>query len=114
MQLWNSKATIEFHQSEYVFEGKAIKKVYATDSLTYTITFEISTHYKETDNPKFLEFKLISESDITRKYSSCDLNVEVKENWLVYAKNKDGELDFQYHCSNWWKKNISHRTKSSG
>ena len=37
---------IEYYSSEYVFEGKIISKVYAKDSLTYRVSFDISKHYK--------------------------------------------------------------------
>jgi hypothetical protein len=41
------KPIIEFESSEFVFEGKVISKVYAKDSLTYTVTFDIKKHYKK-------------------------------------------------------------------
>lgn len=41
------KPIVEFISSEYVFEGKVISKVYAKDSLTFTVTFDITKHYKK-------------------------------------------------------------------
>ena len=93
------KPAIEFYQSDYVFEGEVIEKVYSSDSLNYTLTFQIAKHYKKNDNPKFLKFQLPSEGEITGKFTSCDWNVEKGENWLVYAKNKNGKLHFQFYCS---------------
>lgn len=95
-----SKPAIEFYQSEYVFEGQVVEKIYSTDSLTYTVTFEISKHYKKSDNPKTLKFQLNSEGEITGKFTSCDWNVEKGEDWLVYAHKINEELHFYYYCSN--------------
>ena len=39
------KSIIEFESSEFVFEGKVISKIYAKDSLTYSITFKVSKYY---------------------------------------------------------------------
>ncbi|MDT0678821.1 hypothetical protein [Autumnicola musiva] len=95
-----AKPAIEFYKSTYVFEGKVIKKVYASDSLTNTITFEVSKHYKDGDNPKQLKFRLNSEAEVTGLYSSCYWTAKKAEKWLVYAKKIDGELSFQFYCSN--------------
>ncbi len=94
------KPAIEFYQSDYVFEGKVIKKVYASDSLTYTVTFEIRKHYKHGENPELLNFKLNSEGEITGQFTSCDWNVEKGELWLVYARKNRGQNTFSYYCSN--------------
>ncbi|MDT0690634.1 hypothetical protein RM549_12615 [Salegentibacter sp. F188] len=94
------KPAIEFYESHYVFEGEVIEKIYASDSLTNTVTFEISKHYKDGDNPQFLKFKLNSEAEVTGLYSSCYWTAKKGDKWLVYAKKKDGELDFQFFCSN--------------
>ena len=94
------KPAIEFYQSDYVFKGQAVEKVYSSDSLTYTVTFKVSKHYKNSDNPNFLKFQLNSEGEITGKFTSCDWGVEKGEDWLVYAKKINGELDFQFYCSN--------------
>lgn len=94
------KPAVEFYQSDYVFEGKVIEKEYASDSLTNTITFEISKHYKKGDNPKFLKFQLNSEAEVTGLYSSCYWSADKGEKWLVYAKTINGKLDFQFFCSN--------------
>lgn len=94
------KPAIEFYESDYVFRGKVIKKVYASDSLTKTITFDISKHYKNGDNPKQLEFQFNSEAEVTGLYSSCYFSADVGEEWVVYAKKRDGQLRFHYFCSN--------------
>lgn len=94
------KPAIEFYQSDYVFNGQAVEKVYSSDSLTYTVTFKVSKHFKNSDNPNFLKFKLNSEGEITGKFTSCDWSVDKGETWLVYAKEIDGELNFQFYCSN--------------
>jgi len=96
----NPKPAIEFYNSDYVFEGKVIEKLYASDSLTYTVTFEISKHYKNGDNPKFLKFQLLSEGEITGKFTSCDWNVENGESWLIYATKNNEKFNFSYYCSN--------------
>lgn len=64
------------------------------------MTFQVAKHYKNNDTPKFLKFQLSSEGEITGKFTSCDWNVEKGENWLVYAKNNNGDLHFQFYCSN--------------
>ncbi|WP_281847784.1 hypothetical protein [Olleya namhaensis] len=94
------KPILEFESAEYVFEGNVISKIYAKDSLTYTITFDITKHYKESDNPKNLEFTFKSESKYTGEWTSCDWSVNKDENWLVYAKYWKEKLTFGYFCSN--------------
>jgi len=94
------KAIVEFQSSKYVFEGKVISKVYAKDSLTYTITFGILKHYKGSENPKTLKFTLKSEGKYTAEWTSCDWNVNKNENWLVYAYYWKNKLNFSYNCSN--------------
>ena len=79
------KPILEFESAEYVFEGKVISKIYAKDSLTYTVTFDITKHYKNSDYPKTLELKFKSEEKYTGEWTSCDWNVNKNENWLVYA-----------------------------
>lgn len=94
------KPIIEFQSVEYVFEGKVISKVYAKDSLTYTVTFDIKRHYKKSDYPKTLEFKFKSEGKYTGEWTSCDWNINKNEKWLVYAYNWKDKLTFGYYCSN--------------
>ncbi|SEA71524.1 hypothetical protein [Bizionia paragorgiae] len=94
------KPALEFYSAEYVFEGRAVSKVYASDSLTYTISFDILKHYKNGDNPKTLDFTLKSEGEYTGQITSCDWNVEIGENWLVYARFRKDKLTFGYYCSN--------------
>ena len=94
------KPILEFESAEYVFEGKVISKVYAIDSLTYTVTFEISKHYKESDKPKIMEFTFKSEGKYTGEWTSCDWSVNQDENWLVYANYWNEKLTFGYNCSN--------------
>lgn len=94
------KPVLEFYSAEYVFEGKAVSKVYATDSLTYTITFDILKHYKNGTQPKTLDFTIKSEGEYTGEWTSCDWNVEVGEKWLVYTRFRNDKLTFGFHCSN--------------
>lgn len=94
------KPAVEFYESSYVFEGEVIKEKYASDSLTKTVTFKISKHYKNGDNPKYLDFELNSESEVTGRYSSCYWTANLGEKWLVYAKKRDGQLKFHFFCSN--------------
>lgn len=94
------KPALDFFSAEYVFEGKAVSKVYSSDSLTYKITFDISKHYKKGNEPKTLEFTLNSEGLYTGIWTSCDWNVTIGENWLVYAKRRNNKLTFGYFCSN--------------
>ena len=95
-----SKPALEFYSAEYVFEGKAVSKVYASDALTYTITFNILKHYKNGNQPKTLDFTIKSEGEYTGEWTSCDWNVELGENWLVYARFRNNKLTFEYYCSN--------------
>ena len=76
---------LEFYSSEYVFEGKIISKVYAKDSLTYKVTFDIYKHYKNGDSPKILDFDVTTEGKYTGQWNSCEWSAEKNENWLVYA-----------------------------
>ncbi|MFZ3576287.1 hypothetical protein [Tenacibaculum finnmarkense] len=104
---------MEFYSSEYVFEGKIISKVYAKDSLTYKITFDISRHYKNGDLPKKLEFEVFSKGRFNSegKYigigSNCDSHPEKGEVWLVYTSRYKGKFHFPSICSN--SKNIDFR-----
>lgn len=94
------KPIFEFESAEYVFEGNVISKVYTKDSLTYTVTFDITKHYKESNNPKTLEFTFKSERKYIEKWSSCDWSIKKNESWLVYAKYSDRKLTYNYYCSN--------------
>lgn len=91
---------MEFYSSEYVFEGKIVSKVYAKDSLTYKVIFEISKHYKDGDFPKRLEFSLAAEEKYTGQATSCDYSANKNEKWLVYAQRYKGNLTFSGICSN--------------
>jgi len=94
------KPAVEFADSDYVFEGVVSSKKYAPDSLSYTITFDITKHYKTGDAPAQLNFTLKSEAVFTGELSSCDWKVEKDEKWLVYAYHYKGKLTFGYFCSN--------------
>lgn len=91
---------IEYYSSEYVFEGKIISKVYAKDSLTYKVIFDISKHYKNGDFPKTLEFEVTAEGEYTGQWTSCDWSAKKDQNWLVYAYKYKGTLNFNGICSN--------------
>lgn len=91
---------LEFYSSKYVFEGKIISKVYAADSLTYKITFDILKHYKNVDTPKTLSFDLKSEAKYSKRWNSCDWKAEKNERWIVYAYENSGQLTFSGMCSN--------------
>lgn len=92
------KPAVEFAYSDYVFEGVVSSKKYASDSLTYTITFDILKHYKTSNTPAQLNFTLRSEGGST--WTSCDWSVEKDEKWLIYAYHYKGKLTFGYYCSN--------------
>ena len=94
------KPAVEFAYSDYVFEGVISSKKYASDSLIYSISFDITRHYKDSDAPTQLQFTLQSEGEITGEWTSCDWNVEKGEKWLVYAYRYKGKLTFGYFCSN--------------
>ncbi|MGO2102636.1 MAG: hypothetical protein ACTH3E_06270 [Psychroflexus halocasei] len=102
------KPILEFQNSEYVFEGEIISKVYAQDSLSYTITFDISKHYKNGEKPKELKFTLRSEGKYLGVYTSCDWSVNKNQKWLVYAYRGKNQLGFSNICSN--SKPIHHRS----
>jgi len=91
---------MEFYSSKYIFEGVIISKIYAKDSLTYKVTFDITKHYKTGDSPKKLEFDLAAEEKYTGYWTSCDWNAEKNQNWLVYAFLYNGKLTFSGMCSN--------------
>jgi len=94
------KPILEFKSADYVFKGKVISKVYASDSLNYTVTFEVFKHYKNGEKPKKMEFTFTSEGEYTGEWTSCDWNVNKDENWLVYAYYLNDKLTFGYYCSN--------------
>ncbi len=94
------KPALEFYTSKYVFEGTIISKVYAKDSLTYAIIFEISKHYKNGSSPKNLEFTLTAEERYTGFWTSCDWHANTYEKWLVYAYLFKDKLVFSGICSN--------------
>ncbi|GAL81333.1 hypothetical protein JCM19274_2409 [Algibacter lectus] len=91
---------LEFYSSEYVFEGEIISKIYAKDSLTYKVTFDISKHYKNGDFPKTLEFDVTAEEEYTGQWTSCDWSAKKNQKWLVYAYKYNGNLTFSGMCSN--------------
>jgi len=91
---------IEFYQSKYVFEGTIISKIYAKDSLTYNVIFDISKHYKNGDNPKNMEFTIDTAGEFTGKWSSCDWIARKGEKWLVYAYEYNNKIVFSGMCSN--------------
>lgn len=91
---------IEFYESEYVFEGEIISKVYSKDSLTYKITFKINRHFKKGDSPKMLEFELKSEGEFTGVFTSCDWSAYLGQVWIVYANKYKEKLRFSGICSN--------------
>ncbi|WP_394907503.1 hypothetical protein [uncultured Mesonia sp.] len=101
------KPIIEFYSSEYVFEGKVISKVYAKDSLTYKITFDISKHYKNGDLPKKIEFEAFSKGKYIGIGSNCEYYPEKGEIWLVYASRYKGKFHFPNVCSN--SKNLDYK-----
>ena len=94
------KPAIAFYYSEYVFEGIVASKTYASDSLTYTVTFDILKHYKHGDSPKQLSFTLKSEGKYQGEFTSCDWNVNKNEKWLIYAYRYQEKLVFVYMCGN--------------
>ncbi len=96
----DNNATLEFYASKYVFSGAIISKEYAKDSLTYKITFQVFKHYKEGDSPKKIEFTLTSEKRFTGRWTSCDWNANIYDQWLVYAYIYKGKLRFSGMCSN--------------
>lgn len=102
------KPILEFKSAEFVFEGKVISKIYAKDSLTYNVIFEISKHYKDGVKPKTMEFTLRSEGKYTGVLTSCDWNVNKGEKWLIYVYYRDEKLTFSYYCSN--SKHLDRRT----
>lgn len=95
------KPAVEFAYADYVFTGEVSSKNYASDSLTYTIIFDVTKHFKSGDSPTTLSFTLKSEGEISGEpTTSCDWNVEKNEKWLVYAYCNKGKLVFSYICSN--------------
>ena len=94
------KPAVEFAYSDYVFEGVVSSKKYAADSLTYTITFEVTKHYKFSNAPAQLDFTLRSEGEFTGEWTSCDWSVNENQKWLIYARRYNGKLTFSFYCSN--------------
>jgi len=91
---------IEFKQSEYVFEGIIISKIYAEDNQTYKVLFEVIKHYKDNDFSTQMEFIIPSEGKYTGVFSSCDWSADLGQKWLVYVKKTNGILKFDAECSN--------------
>ena len=92
---------LEFYSSKYVFEGEIISKTYPKDSLTYTFTFKVNKHFKDGDNPENLSFTWPSETRYRKEgVSSCDYDVNVGNKILVFAKQKEGKLNFGLNCTN--------------
>tara|TARA_R110002124_G_scaffold172345_1_gene339952 strand:- start:235 stop:1062 length:828 start_codon:yes stop_codon:yes gene_type:complete len=91
---------LEFYSSQYVFEGIIKSKVYAKDSLTYKVTFDILKHYKNGDAPKQLSFDLKSEANYTKSWTSCDWSAHKGQKWLVYVYQYNGQAHFSGMCSN--------------
>ncbi|SIT93752.1 hypothetical protein [Pontibacter indicus] len=92
---------LEFLKAKHVFFGQATSKVYAKDSLTYTVSFTVEQHFKEGGSlPETLAFTLPAEGEITGSYSSCDFGVLLGRKWLIYAYTYNGILTFSYYGSN--------------
>lgn len=94
------KPALEFYVSDYVFEGEAVSKIYAADSLTYTVKFKVIKHYKAGDNPDFISYTLPAEGEFSGHFTSCDWNVNKGELWLVYSDLYKGKQSFSFYCSN--------------
>jgi len=94
------KPAIEFYTSDYVFEGEVISKIYAKDSLTYTVKFKVSKHYKFGDEPEFISYTFPAEGEFTGHFTSCDWSVDFGERWLVYSDLYNGKQSFSFYCSN--------------
>lgn len=94
------KPAMEFYESDYVFEGNAISKIYASDSLTYVVKFKVLKHYKDGDKPKFISYTLKAEGEFTGEFNSCDWNVEEGEKWLIYSEADNKNQRFSFNCSN--------------
>ena len=107
------KPALEFFESDYVFEGKAVSKIYSADSLTYTVKFEVFKHYKSGDNPDFLNYELPAEGGFIGSFTSCNWNVELGEYWLVYSKEIGGEQKFSFYCSNSKPVNGNHKISNA-
>ena len=90
------KLALEFLGSKHVFLGTVIEKTYSKDESSFKIVFEIIEHFKEGENQKTLEFKFQNSKEV----SSCDWEINLNDRWLVFTENINGELTFNYNCSN--------------
>lgn len=91
---------LEFYASKYVFEGEIISKDYAKDSLTYTLTFHVTKHYKDGEKPTYIKFIKQSEGKYVGVFTSCDESYSIGEKLIVFARVTNGKLWFGTMCSN--------------
>ncbi|SIR11325.1 hypothetical protein [Pontibacter lucknowensis] len=92
---------LEFLKAKHVLFGQAISKVFAKDSLTYTVKFSVEKHFKKGISlPETLTFTLPTAGEITGRYSSCDFDVTLGQRWLLYTYERKGILTFSYYGSN--------------
>lgn len=90
------KEIFSFNDAKYVFTGKIASKVYAKDSLTYVVTFNIYKHYKKAKSyPQNIKMKFESESKYTHIESCCgDFSCKVGDEWLIFADKPNSKSPF--------------------
>ena len=90
-----NKIAMEIYDSDVVFIGTAINKIYSADSSHYTIEFKISKYYKNNrQNVKFLKFTKISEFRYSGIESSCSWHLGIERDWLIIADYRNDEISF--------------------
>ena len=90
---------IDLYSADVIFRGRAISKVYSSDSSQYTITFEASRFFKNVrSEQQYLAFTKKAEAEFTGIISSCDFHLEAGNEWLIVANYINGGITFSY-CS---------------
>lgn len=91
----------EAYNSDAVFDGIAVSKIYSKDSSYYTVSFEVQKHYKNLIYPfKRIEVQMVSEWEYSGVMTSCDWHINEGERWLVLGDFFKGGFRFDGYCGN--------------
>ncbi len=91
---------IEYQNSTLVFKGSSISKTYSSNKKTYTIVMLVEVGFKGVVNNEKVSFEFPSESEYSGTWTSCDITVNVGEQWIIYTHGINNNLFFSSMCSN--------------
>ena len=83
---------IEYQNSTLVFKGSSISKTYSSNKKTYTIVMLVEVGFKGVVNNEKVSFEFPSESEYSGTWTSCDITVNVGEQWIIYTHGINNNL----------------------